>query len=448
MNIKYQLLNNPKLKRTLMLLVWAPGVGKSSWIKSNNLEDCAISTDDFRLKIGWYSCNTNWHIGLSQNMNKHVFDIIHRIIELRMTIGLFTILDATNCSTSWIKDWVELAHKNNFDILLNIFDMPLEQIKKQNEERKNTLTEVPDYALEKIYNDFINLKNWKFLNLPYIKTTITKKISGNPPEFTTDFSTFLTEKELKFDTWLNWKDTFVFWDIHGVPNIIDEVEKIVNNPENKDKRFVFCGDMIDKWTDNIRIIDNILNWKHEWKDIITLRGNHERHIRKVLYDMPMEEGKKYNYLIKELKTYPKNKLKEFDLWLLDNIVLTHSSINFYISHGGISNIEWYGLKDRIPFAEKEFVNGSWRREEIKIIEENFMNNMLKNNILKDNKKHIQIHWHRNSEMWEIKNHNNYNLEQGVTKWLYFAYLYITKEGIVSEYKIKSNFIFNDNNNDE
>jgi hypothetical protein len=29
--------------------------------------------------------------------------------------------------------------------------------------------------------------------------------------------------------------------------------------------------------------------------------------------MPMEEGKKYNYLIKELKTYPKNKLKEFDL---------------------------------------------------------------------------------------------------------------------------------------
>jgi hypothetical protein len=43
--------------------------------------------------------------------------------------------------------------------LLNIFDIPFEQIKKQNEERKNTLTEVPDYALEKIYNDFINLKN-------------------------------------------------------------------------------------------------------------------------------------------------------------------------------------------------------------------------------------------------------------------------------------------------
>ena len=82
--------------RVLLLMRGAPGVGKTTFIKENNLEQYALSADEIRLLCQSPVMTTNGTFGISQDNEKKVWSLLFQILEARMQRGEFVVIDAAN----------------------------------------------------------------------------------------------------------------------------------------------------------------------------------------------------------------------------------------------------------------------------------------------------------------------------------------------------------------
>ena len=132
--------------------------------------------------------------------------------------------------------------------------------------------------------------------------------------------------------------TFVFGDIHGQYNLFLNIIKHIN-PQKED-RFIFVGDLIDRGPDSCILLDFLINFKDDFNCDFIL-GNHEQMLLGAM------EGKSdFNYWLKfggknTLDSYkseynypPKVKkehlsfIKSFvDYVELENYIITHASFN-------------------------------------------------------------------------------------------------------------------------
>lgn len=431
---------HPKMKRTLMLLVGISWTWKSTWIKENNLEDCTISTDEYRKYLDWVSMNEKWNLFLDPWINSSLFPLLEKIVSKRLENQLFTIIDATNCNMQSVKEWVRLAKKYNSQVLLNIFDIEIEESKKQNEKRKlNSLygyKYIDKDVLEKQQSYLNDFKAHNYLKLPYVFTKASYK-NGIYDSYTTikDYLWETIETQYPYKK-MNNVPAMIFWDIHWVGNIISKVKKLVENENNKNQRFIFAGDMIDKWDNSAWIIRHILKWVDEGKKITLIRWNHEKYLKNILtwtfnLDKPLPTHKDESNafkLFKELKEANLSymEIKRFNDLLEDFVVLNYWEKQIIITHWWIANplLVSKDFCQTHQVCPNEYVSWSWLYADIDKVENSF------NNILKEENKEdyvFQIHGHRNFNFGEIKNWNCYNLEQWVCKGLNFAYAYLSKE---------------------
>jgi len=68
--------------------------------------------------------------------------------------------------------------------------------------------------------------------------------------------------------------TFVIGDIHGCSRALDDLLASIEVDSNQD-RLVFLGDYVDRGPDSRGVIDELLALRREYRNIITLKGNHE-----------------------------------------------------------------------------------------------------------------------------------------------------------------------------
>ena len=81
--------------RVLLLLRGAPGCGKSTFIDNNGLRPYALSADEIRLQCQSPQQNIFGNPQISQNNEKDVWDMLFRMLRIRMSKGEFTVIDAT-----------------------------------------------------------------------------------------------------------------------------------------------------------------------------------------------------------------------------------------------------------------------------------------------------------------------------------------------------------------
>ena len=81
--------------RNLFILRGAPGSGKSTWIKENNLEPYTLSTDALRLMYQSPVTTPEGTMAISQNNDTAVWALLMELLERRMSKGEFIIIDAT-----------------------------------------------------------------------------------------------------------------------------------------------------------------------------------------------------------------------------------------------------------------------------------------------------------------------------------------------------------------
>lgn len=115
--------------RVLLLMRGAPGVGKTTFIKENNLEQYALSADEIRLLCQSPVMTTNGTFGISQDNEKKVWSLLFQILEARMQRGEFVVIDATNSKTVEMNRYKTMAQTYRYRIYcVDFTDVPMERV--------------------------------------------------------------------------------------------------------------------------------------------------------------------------------------------------------------------------------------------------------------------------------------------------------------------------------
>ena len=119
--------------RTIFLLRGAPGSGKSTWIKENNLTPYTICADDIRLLYTGPVLNADGNLAISQDCDTAVWRTLNERLEERMDRGEFLIVDATHYRAALLQQYKKLISKYRYRAyVVDFTDVPKEVTLERN----------------------------------------------------------------------------------------------------------------------------------------------------------------------------------------------------------------------------------------------------------------------------------------------------------------------------
>lgn len=353
--------------RTLLLMRGAPGCGKSTWIKENNLQQYTLSPDDIRVLCASTELlpDGNYKITQDRFNEEKVWNVLFDLLEYRMSRGEFTVIDATCSKTKDIQQYKDLAEHYRYRVFIVDFtDVPLDVCLKQNKLRPE-YKHVPDNVIENIYSRFATQaipKGVKVIKPNELDTILEKPI---------DVSEY---KKLVF-----------IGDIHGCYDTLMQYPDFKEGLKD-DTEYIFLGDYIDRGNQNVEVL-KFLSSIMDKPNVCLLEGNHERSIQ--AYG---------NNVVSTSKEFEKNTRKQ----LINNMYsdkearmlyrkfrqfshITFNGLEILACHGGIPNLS----KNLLFLPTNKFINGSGDYKDYIVNSESWMSQTKDNCYL--------IHGHRNIE---------------------------------------------------
>lgn len=235
--------------KKLLILNGVMGAGKSHFIKENKLEDFVLSSDELRIKMAGFDMSENGLV-ISSRKDRQVWQILYTMLETRMEMGLFTVVDAMHLHTRDFKKYKELADLYGYEIYVKRFDdISLEELLDRNTKRE-TYKQIPTDVIVKKYEIFTNQV------LPEYVTVINS------------IDELLPKKE-KLD---KWDRIYCVGDIH---NNADKLEIVYNEIEKEQNSlYIFTGDIFDRDSkpyETMLLVGKLL----ELDNVRFIQGNHE-----------------------------------------------------------------------------------------------------------------------------------------------------------------------------
>lgn len=400
--------------RNLIILRGIPASGKSTWIKNNDLEQFAVSSDALRLLYAGIEYDLEGHQRISQKADKKVWNELYSIVENRMKDGQLTVVDATHISEKSISEYKKLAKKYNYRITIIQFNISLEEALKRNSEREE-YKQVPEKVIRDMYER--SKQKWNG-NYEIINAEDSANIKNR---------LFTSGEDLT-----KYEKIVIFGDIHASFSPLKEYFN--NNPYSKDNFYIFLGDYIDRNYQCNEVVSFLYDLMQN-DNVILLTGNHELSIKKILRGESIEnttdEFMKTWYLLSEEN---KEKLKAIGRKVRQIFVFKHETIpvppTIYIcTHGGISKPMF-----NVEIPTKQLIKGVGNYSDMQACDENFTKLSLEEQYAEI----YSIHGHRNIENVDIQNtKRTFNLCDDVEHGGYLRILEITKDGFNS-IKIKNN----------
>lgn len=369
--------------RYLLVTRGIPGSGKSYWIKKNGFEPYTISPDQIRLLFTSPLMDSSGKMGISQKMNKRVWDFVYQLLEERMDRGEFVVIDATHKQAGDFQKYQQLAKKYLYKIgCVDFSDVPFATCVDRNRSREE-YKRVPDSVVEKHYQTI------KVSQIPKGVTVIN-------PDLFSDLNMFFKDANDSFI--VTSKKVHVIGDIQGC---FEPIREYFADGIKDDELYIFTGDFLDRGIQNGLVlrwaIDNLIGRDN----VILIMGNHERHLVKWASDIPAadpENDKFTNNTLPQLlqERINKSEVYKFVSQMRDNVTLIIDRRPFFISHAGLGTIP----KNTERMTSKQFWNGvgAYGEPIDKLFEE-------------QSPHYIQIHGHRNTKKLDVKaSGNSYNLE--------------------------------------
>ena len=368
--------------RTLVILRGAPGAGKSTWIKKNNLEAYTLCPDEIRLLCSSYELKADGSYAIAHNreVEAETWKNLYNLLEFRMSRGEFTIIDGTASKTRDIQQYKDFATKYRYRMYcVDFTDVPLEKCLVQNKQRPEYKW-VPEAAIENIYA--------RFATQPVpAGVTVVK-----PDEF---------EKilEKSFDM-SEYKKVVFIGDIHGC---YDTLMQYFENGIDPETAYIFLGDYIDRGTQNVEV----LNWLYSIMDmpnICLLEGNHERHLSDYGNSLPAISGTFEKQTKPQLISgnFDTKKARMFYRKLRQMSHFTYNGLEILACHGGIPSLN----NNLLYLPASGFIRGIGEYKDYSIIAETWTRETADNAFL--------IHGHRNTEKDAVQIADRvFNLEGGV-----------------------------------
>lgn len=155
---------------TLLILVGAPGSGKSSFARyflRTEIQWARISRDDFRAMLfEGTKASDNTEMMISTAIDASIKAYLHK--------GINVIIDATHCKKDYIKQYIT-KYNSLANIEFKVFDVPLQELIERCEKREAlTGNHIPLHVIEKFAKQLEHLKgNFDFSPIPIITETFT-----------------------------------------------------------------------------------------------------------------------------------------------------------------------------------------------------------------------------------------------------------------------------------
>lgn len=238
--------------RTLLLFRGAPGCGKSTYIKEHNLEQYVLSADTLRLMCQSAQETPAGQMEISPQNDDVVWEMLFKLLEVRMSHGEFTVIDATNSKTVEMNRYKNLAKQYRYRMyVIDMTDLPIEECKRRNAQRE-WLKRVPEAAIDKMYARFATQKVPSGVTVLPSTTDVMSDLNYCPNDFN------------------QWKKIHVIGDIHGCYTCLSEYLGEMKD----DELYIFVGDYLDRGIENVEVFKflcDVVN--NNRKNVILLEGN-------------------------------------------------------------------------------------------------------------------------------------------------------------------------------
>lgn len=280
--------------RMLFLLRGAPGAGKSTWVKDNDLERYTLSADNIRLMYQCPIMNIDGNYTISQNNDGNVWNLLMELLEQRMERGELIIIDATHYKSELLNRYKNLVSKYRYrNFVVDFTQVPLETALERNKER-DAYKFVPEAVIRKMYAVF------------EADQEVSKRFYTLTPD---EASNFICNEEPFYD-YSNYKEVQVFGDIHGCYEPLKQWFE--EHPFDKDIGYVFTGDYIDRGLQNKETLEFLMDLSQN-KNVLLLEGNHEKWLRMYADDngaeIPVTDEQRNTLSKKELKNLLHQKIR-------------------------------------------------------------------------------------------------------------------------------------------
>lgn len=300
---------NREYMRTLLLLHGLPGSGKSTWIKDNGLELYTLSPDEYRLRLAGLKYDVNGNTTINDRLDRVVWQRVYEDLEIRMSTGSFTVMDATHISGKGFKKYKELCEKYKYTCFIKSLDTPIEECIDRQAKRTPSYKFVSEEAIRSMDNRRANIPSWiKPINniKEILQIPITK-----------------VDNEV-------YDDIVFIGDLHG------EYDKLMEAiPEYHDNvLYVFLGDFFDSVDnpDGEKSLFNLLHRLVDKKNVLFVEGNHDRHLHTILHG-GTRKGEFYTWL-----TEPRQMKMLSRIWrkFSQALHIQYNGKDYLVNHGGLS----------------------------------------------------------------------------------------------------------------
>lgn len=250
---------------SLIVLCGPAGAGKSTFAQRHFAPSEVLNADVMR---GMLCDDVN-----DQDHNDQVFEVLHRIAELRLQNGLTTVIDATNLEVAARLPLRRLARDKRLPTHLVIIEADLDLIRQRNSERSR---QVGDGVLRKHEQMLEELEQslpkerWGRIDRLDARTLSEVTVERRP------LPPVQFELTGPFD---------VIGDVHGC---LSELRTLLNTLGYDDdgghpdgRRPVFVGDLVDRGPDSVGVLKLVLSWLENDRALM-VPGNHDEKLHRWL----------------------------------------------------------------------------------------------------------------------------------------------------------------------
>ena len=323
--------------KLLIILRGAPGSGKSYFIKQNDLEDLTLSTDKIRLMYSSIYTDKDGRYYITQRFNKRVFELIYKMLEIRMQNGDTTIIDATNTKQSSVTEYLRLAKIYSYTpICIDFSSIDYGKLLEQNKSRASYKF-VPEEVIKGMCENLESSKQWfidTFKDNYYDYYKYYSNHAGVDALKDIGLDMFCYNLEKKYlNCWYTAKYMVVFSDLHGRIDKVKEYFKKYPYSDNTD--YFFVGDYLDRGDYNKETLEWLIE-NCEKFNFHFCEGNHERHLRDyVYYGLDSVRSKEFrDKTYNQIKDISKDKIKLFLSKLKTHFYVNIGVKQFFINHAG------------------------------------------------------------------------------------------------------------------
>ncbi len=265
--------------KTLYFMIGTPGVGKTTFLKNasqeifgdDRLMHSVVGPDNLRLMVECPSAKVDGTMGISQNNEKYVWNIINQILDKKTNRGELIIVDATHSRNKAISVYKKYSDMGYRVVALDFSKYADIETTLERNRARDEYKFVPEEAIRTIQAriDVLDIPTWVEVL--------------EPKEFVNHF----TDIKYNFDQF----DSLTFiGDIHGCR---DELQRMLDacaidtQQKNTNDAIVFVGDYFDRGYDVVGTFKLLQKLQRDhW--VMFLRGNHEE---------PLEHYKEFLQLI-------------------------------------------------------------------------------------------------------------------------------------------------------